>query len=759
MSQSFEGLYRFEEFELRPSARAFMRSGKPILVSPKAFEVLTYLVINPGRVVTKDELLKAVWPDSFVEEGNLAQHISWLRKAMGDRSNYIVTVPGRGYQFAASVQVESPQDSLPEKQIGNILVQRVSERTHLVIEESSSTPITVPSPSDTRSSVVIPANILHPGPVLSSARDLQVGTGTDRWPWRLAILLVPVVLVVLAISVWFSPLPQPTVLKITQITHFGRVAPTSRLVTDGTRLYFSEIEGGHYTLATIPVDGGDPVAVPTPFPNTALYGISPDHSKLLVGSFAGGDGEQSLWTLPTTGGSPRRLGGVIGRDPAWSPDGQKIVYFSGSDLYEVKSDGSDPRKLVSDAGTGWLPRWSPDGKAVRFTAWGSTMPTLSLWEVSAEGGGLHRLLPGWGEAATHYADGESGGDWTPDGNYFVFRSTRAGVASIWTISEKHKFLGRSPGAPVQLTTTDSSLLSVLATKSRIFYTGDKEVRELARYDARLKQFVPYLPGVRALDVSFSKDGQWVAYIATTNQEGVLWRSKADGSQRQQLTFPPLVAEAPRWSPDGKQIAFVGNVPGNQRRIFLVASEGGAPETVTALDSLYPDWSPDGDSLFFSAPVPASGSMVEAKNFGTYQLDMKTNRLSVFPGAEVLKASAWSPDGRYLVAQTRDDRSLMLFDSQSRQWSEFAHGTVLRAPVLWSRDSKYAYSQDVSEGISQPIFRVRLSDLKIERIATFEQILRADVRNYFLTGLAPDGSPLASLILSHSDIYALDVSFP
>src|SRR5579863_9208862 len=130
MSLSFEGLYRFDEFELNPSARAFLRNGMPILVSPKAFEVLTYLVINPGRVVTKDELLKAVWPDSFVEEGNLAQHISWLRKAMGDRSHYIVTVPGRGYQFAAKVRAESPQDSIPDAQPGNILVQRVRERTH-----------------------------------------------------------------------------------------------------------------------------------------------------------------------------------------------------------------------------------------------------------------------------------------------------------------------------------------------------------------------------------------------------------------------------------------------------------------------------------------------------------------------------------------------------------------------------------------------------------------------------------------------------
>jgi len=587
------------------------------------------------------------------------------------------------------------------------------------------------------------------------------GDSSERWPWRLTTTVLAVlVLTGLLGWVWLSPSPQPTVLKITQITHFGRVDASSRVVTDGTRLFFLERRGGRETLAAVPIEGGEPVPVPTPFPNTALYGISPDYSELLVGSSTGEEAEQRLWMLPTAGGSPRRLGDVVGHDPAWSPDGRKIAYFYGSDLFVVKPDGSDSRKLVSATGDGWSPRWSPDGQAIRFTASGPEMPTQSLWEVSAKGSNLHRLLPRWREkeAPNNYADGESGGDWMPDGNYFVFRSTRAGVASIWTISEKPKFLRRSTHAPVQLTTTDSLLFNLLAAKNRIFYAGDKEVRELARYDARLKQFVPYLPGARGSQVSFSRDGQWLAYVATTNQEAILWRSKADGRERQQLTFPPMVADAPRWSPDGKQIAFVGTVSGKQRRIFLVSSEGGEPEPVTVLDSLYPDWSPGGDSLFFSAPVPASASMVEAKNFGTYQLDLKTRRLSVFPGAEVLKASAWSPDGRYLVAQTRDDRKLMLFDSQTRQWSELAQGIVLRAPVLWSRDSKYACSQDVSE-VSQPILRVRISDLKIERIATLEQILRADVRSYFLAGLAPDGSPLVSLVLSHSDIYALDLNLP
>jgi DNA-binding winged helix-turn-helix (wHTH) protein/tetratricopeptide (TPR) repeat protein len=141
MSLALNTLYRFEEFELTPSRRVLTRKGKPISVSPKAFEVLTYLVRHPGRVVTKEEILSAVWPGSFVEEGNLAQQISGLRKALTDKADYIVTLPGRGYQFTAAVQEEmlerpATHNPMPDSQ-SEFLVQRVRERTRVVVEESS----------------------------------------------------------------------------------------------------------------------------------------------------------------------------------------------------------------------------------------------------------------------------------------------------------------------------------------------------------------------------------------------------------------------------------------------------------------------------------------------------------------------------------------------------------------------------------------------------------------------------------------------
>jgi DNA-binding winged helix-turn-helix (wHTH) protein len=103
MSFSPFDLYRFDEFELSRSRRALHRNGRPVALLPKTFEVLAWLVENPGRVLTKEEILRAVWRESFVEENNLTQHISLLRKALADRAGCIATIPGRGYQFTAEV--------------------------------------------------------------------------------------------------------------------------------------------------------------------------------------------------------------------------------------------------------------------------------------------------------------------------------------------------------------------------------------------------------------------------------------------------------------------------------------------------------------------------------------------------------------------------------------------------------------------------------------------------------------------------------
>src|SRR5580700_456843 len=102
--------YRFGQFVLDPGRRTLSRADSPISLTPKAFDVLLFLTQNPNRLVTKEELLQAVWRDTFVEEGNLAQYIWHLRKALGDNSEdtrLIVTIARKGYQFTPDVTVVS----------------------------------------------------------------------------------------------------------------------------------------------------------------------------------------------------------------------------------------------------------------------------------------------------------------------------------------------------------------------------------------------------------------------------------------------------------------------------------------------------------------------------------------------------------------------------------------------------------------------------------------------------------------------------
>src|SRR5262245_63487660 len=110
MNDGPKKIISFAEFELDASKRRLTRNGRPVALNAKAFDVLVFLAENAGRVVLKDEVLNAVWEDHFVEEANLAVQISALRKVLGEKKGaprFLVTVPGRGYEFIADTRVGS----------------------------------------------------------------------------------------------------------------------------------------------------------------------------------------------------------------------------------------------------------------------------------------------------------------------------------------------------------------------------------------------------------------------------------------------------------------------------------------------------------------------------------------------------------------------------------------------------------------------------------------------------------------------------
>ncbi|MGB7589909.1 MAG: protein kinase [Terriglobia bacterium] len=546
------------------------------------------------------------------------------------------------------------------------------------------------------------------------------------------------------------PLPPPRVLRTVQLTNTNR--PKSGMVTDGTRLYFLDNQLGP---AQTSVTGGETVPIPTSLILgdlgwRYLYDISPDGSQLLLPTFLNeSTPEAALWTLSVLGGSPRRLGNLEGHSAAWSPDGNRIAYSKGNEIFLAKSDGSEPRRLLTTTGTSGDLRWSPDGTILRFTVDDPQTNNHSIWQASSDGGNLHPLLPGWNNPPN-----ECCGHWTPDGRYFVFQAVREGTANVWALREDSGLFRSTRHEPVQLTTGPMNTGEPVPSRDgkKLFVQGWQPRAELVRYDAKSGQFAPYLSGISAMALDFSRDGEWVAY--NDYADGAMWRSKVDGTQKLQLTFPPMQAYLPRWSPDGKQIAFFGHPPGEPSQIYVIPTAGGLPQLIYRRETNLadPNWSPDGKSLIFG------GNGLSNQGSAVYVLDMKTRNASKLPGSDGLFSPRWSPNGRYVVAITLDSLKLVLFDFTTQKWTELAKAKGFLGYPNWSRDGRYVYFLGILDK-EEGYFRVQISDRKLEQVLSLKGFQAAVGPFGNWSGLAPDESPLFVRDASIQEIYALDWEAP
>jgi serine/threonine protein kinase/Tol biopolymer transport system component len=544
----------------------------------------------------------------------------------------------------------------------------------------------------------------------------------------------------------FRPtLPPPRITGYTQITHdgqvknvFGAVAPI--VLTDGTRLYLQEAVNGRYVIAQVAVSGGDTVLMNTPFPNVSLDNISPDKTELVVGNFSGVELEQPLWALPVVGGSPRRFASVPGEDGTWMPNGDLLIAHE-SQLIAVDKNGASRKfaEVPAPYNTTWCLRWSPDSRALRFSA--GSVSQNSIWETSSDGGQVHDLLSGWRGASDPLQ-----GDWTPDGKYYLFQASRGSQSDIWAIREKGDAFHRVSREPVQLTAGPLSFFSPQPSidGKRIFAIGVQPRAELTRYDAKSAQFVPYLGGISATYVSFSRDGQWITYLSYP--EGDLWRSRADGSEKLQLTRAPMQAGSTSFSPDGKQILFIRVTPGGRQRANLISVDGGTPQDL-GVEAGRIDWCGQGSSLIFN-----EGPSSRSKKL----LDIKTSQTTTIPDSVSLFISRCSPDGRQIAAVTQDGKKLRLYDFATGTWSDLA--TRDTGFLQWSADGQYIY---FDSGFSKElaVYRIRLADRKLEKVADLQNFHRVVESWISWMGLTPDGSPLFMRDIGNQEVYALDFEEP
>ena len=698
LSYAVRTLYRFGIFELETHTGELRRNGVKLRLQDQPYQVLLKLLEHAGQTVTREQLRSALWPaDTFVDfETGLNTTIKRLRETLGDSAEnpaFIETVPKRGYRFIAPV---TPPNS-------------------------SSEPV---------------AGTVGPGRRVPLSTILQLST----------VVIMAVFSVGFALRHWSTAPSLPTrVLDFTQLTSDGQ-AKQGRLLSDGSRIYFSEVLPVGRIIAQVSAKGGETTTFPTTVSNPRPADLSPDGTELLILSGGMSKKEEifggALWILPVAGGSAQPVDNLLATDAAWGETAETILYCSGHDLYIINRDGSNRRKLLTIPGYVDSLRWSPNRQRLRFTMISRDMGgTSSIWEISANGTGLREVVPGSpGSAACC-------GAWMANSDDFLFQRTRAGRIDLWELPGSHSALRPDP---TRLTAGPMNYSEPTASRSRneAFVVGSIPRAELVKYVEATGELAPYLSGISAEGVEISRDGQWVAY--TLFPEGTLWRSNITGRDREQLTFPPMRAFLPRWSPDGKEIAFNGTANGDHWTTYLIPAHGGVARQMIPGNEETADatWMPDNNSVVFG---PWSGG----ESRGIKVLDLGTNQVSPLPGATEMWSPRTSPDGRYIAALSQQDSKMMLFDLRTQKWEELS--ADYSGYPNWSRDGKFLYFQEWNRGSGLPsqVVRIHIGNRKLETIVDLKNLDRLSIGTFMSwSGLAADDSVLLSRNNSTQEIYVV-----
>ena len=586
---------------------------------------------------------------------------------------------------------------------------------------------------------------------------IEIGGSPEKarqhWFYLAAIASVSTTVFAVAVWIWWkasSTVPQ--VENVVQLTNDGQPKPGPALMaSDGSRLYFQELRGGSLEIAQTSVAGGETVSLVSGLTNPRVLDITPDYSALLI-KYGSQHDDMFIATFPLPSGQPRKI--LRADYAALFPDGKRLAYCAGNSIFIAQTDGSNSRKIPDVGGSPLLPSVSPDGQRMRFGVEDAS-GNSSLWEVDTTETQLrpHKLQiedrpteERWGRF--------QGGRWSADGRFFIFNRWDGARMDLWALPEEVRILSRSVKKPIHLTNGPLSYGPPLPSRDgkKIFAVGYQDRGELVRHDSASRQFLPVLDGISATDVMYSPDGQWIIYLSYPDHS--LWRSRADGSDRLQLTYPPMRAYWPHISADGKQVAFQG-----EAGAYIVSMMGGEPKLVMGNQSvvLAPAWSPDGKSLVMNVPVAdrrAAPWAPDAVQLAVF--DIESNRTSVIPDS-LSKAGAFWPTQQMIVAAGEQDQ-LYSFNRETEEWSVLAEGPV--SDWMVSPDSKHIYFVRETPGNPQAM-RVRLADRKIDFVATLKGLRRvSDLANGGGTwvGVAPDGSLLLTRDIGTQEIYALNVNW-
>jgi dipeptidyl aminopeptidase/acylaminoacyl peptidase len=324
----------------------------------------------------------------------------------------------------------------------------------------------------------------------------------------------------------------------------------------------------------------------------------------------------------------------------------------------------------------------------------------------------------------------------------LYISKNGNRGDIWAFATKGG-LFRPSDKPMRLTTGPLSYSEAMSghDPNQIFAVANKDRAELVRYDLNTREFATIFPGTSVSDLTYSDDGAWVAY--SSYPEHSLWRSRSDGTDRMQLTYPPMEVQEPRISPDGTKVAF-GSYDYDA---FVVDVSGGEPRKIVA-QAQFPVWSPDGRSLVLAKIHP------DRKSFDYEIVDSLSGTRTPIPSSINTVGDVWI-DNNLLLASTRDFTKLVTFNRKTGKWTDFLTGSFTNCVV--THDGKYVV---LATAGPEPILqRLRVADHHLETLTALKGFTRLPHLSWTQLRVAADGSPIITRAADNSQIYALNVKWP
>ncbi|MBN2170586.1 MAG: PD40 domain-containing protein [Candidatus Krumholzibacteriota bacterium] len=559
--------FRVGDWLVEPRLNRIRSGDRQATLEPRVMDVLCLLAARPGAVVTRRDLLNAVWAETAVGEETLTRAVSELRRALADdprAPRYVETIRKAGYRLVATVSPAQAEDASGE-----------------------------PAPS--------------PG----APPDAPGARPGRRRVRRLALFLAAVPAAVALLAWWLlrleparttalEPLPALPFTASPALEHMPALSPDGRWVA----FVAADSSGDTSYDLYLKERGASSPRRLTELPGQELNPRwSPDGRRLAFVHLDGDSG--ALCTMPVEGGEPRRLLDtgpyVAGLD--WSPDGRRLVYSAAD-----KSDGSYALNALDlesgavsplseppgDLGGDTWPVHSPDGTHLAFVRCDAAF-LQDVWVMPAGGGEARRL--------TRSMLWVQGLDWTPDGHELICAGYMSSGYRLWRVdadSGERRWLPTRGESAIQ-----PSLARHAPAMVYRCFGQDENIWRLRRHeDPDLGVTVESFIGSTQseFEPDWSPDGGRIAFVSSRSGQLEIWTCDADGSRPWQLTS--LGAQCtgnPHWSPDGERIAFYANC-GEDGRVYLVDAAGGAPRCLSRGEGndIVNGWSRDGRWIYFSS---------------------------------------------------------------------------------------------------------------------------------------------------------------